>query len=148
MLREARAIWRNGPYTGEGVLSTPSGILNNTKYTFGSLTGLQVQTSPCEMLAAAIASSISRMVAVEMAKVGIEPTQVETDAVLILDFLGEAPHIVGAHLNITARANDAGYEQFQEAVESARRACPISSVLNIDLHCEARLVSTADHAIA
>ena len=70
MLREAHAIWKDGPYTGEGAISTLGGILTNTKYSFGSLTGLMGFTSPAEMLAGAIASSMSRMVAVEMAKVG------------------------------------------------------------------------------
>ena len=60
MVREAHAIWKDGPYTGEGTLSTPSGVLNNSKYTFGSLTVLvATSTSPCEMLAAAILYSAS-----------------------------------------------------------------------------------------
>jgi len=75
-------FWKDGPYTGGGAISTPSGVLNNCKYNFGSLTGLSACTSPAEMLAAAIASSMSRMVAVEMAKAGIRPLQVETDAAL------------------------------------------------------------------
>ena len=53
MLREAHAIWKDGPYTGGGAISTPSGVLNNCKYNFGSLTGLSACTSPAEMLAAA-----------------------------------------------------------------------------------------------
>jgi len=147
MLREAHAIWRDGPYTGEGVLSTASGLLSNAKYTFGLPTGLQVHTSPCEMLAAAIASSMSRMVAVEMAKVGIRPLQVETDATLTLDFIGDALRVIGAQLKITARTSDPTHTQFEEAVNSARQACPISGVLNMDIHCEARLISVATPAL-
>jgi lipoyl-dependent peroxiredoxin len=147
MLREAHAIWRDGPYTGEGVLSTGSGLLTNAKYTFGLPTGLQVNTSPCEMLAAALASSMSRMVAVEMAKVGIRPLQVETDAALTLDYVGDALHIIGAHLKITARTGDPTHSQFEEAVSSARRACPVSSVLNMDIQCDAKLVSVAAPAL-
>ena len=147
MLREAHAIWRDGPYTGEGVLSTASGILSNAKYTFGLPIGLQVHTSPCEMLAAAISSCMSRMVAVEMAKVGIRPIQVETHAVLTLDFMGDALRIMGAHLKIIARTSDPTHGQFEEAVNLARQACPISSVLNIDIQCEAKLVSVATAAL-
>lgn len=143
MLREAHAIWKDGPYVGEGALSTPSGVLNNTKYTFGSLTGLMAATSPAEMLAAAISSGTSRMVAMEMAKVGIKPIQVETDTALVIDFVGEALRIVGAHLKIVARTSDSDSGRFDEAVESARRECPISSILNIDIKCEARLISAA-----
>jgi osmotically inducible protein OsmC len=140
MLREAHAIWKDGPYTGGGAISTPSGVLNNCKYNFGSLTGLSACTSPAEMLAAAIAS---RMVAVEMAKAGIRPLQVETDAALTVDFVGEVLRIVGAQLSITARTGDSEFGRFEEAVESARRECPVSGILNIDMRCEAKLVSAA-----
>ncbi len=148
MVREAHAIWKDGPYAGEGTLSTPSGVLNNSKYTFGSLTGPATSTSPCEMLAAAISSSMSRMVAVEMTKVGIRPVQVETNTALTLDFVGESLRIVGAHLKIIARTRDSEYGQFTEAVESARRDCPVSSILNVNIQCEAKLVSLAVQACA
>jgi osmotically inducible protein OsmC len=141
MLREAHAIWKDGPYAGEGALSTASGLLNNTKYTFGSVTGLMGFTSPAEMLAAAIASSMSRMIALEMAKVGITPVQVETNAVLKIDFVGEALRIVSAQLRINARTNNAESDRFEEAVESARQECPIASILNVDIQCEAKLLA-------
>jgi len=147
MLREAHAVWKNGPYAGEGALSTPSGVLNNTKYSFGSLTNLVSATSPAEMLAAAIASCTARMVAVEMAKVGIKPVQVETDATLTIDSVGAPVRIVGAQLKIVARTSDSDHGQFEEAVESARRECPICSVLNMDIHCEAKLVSLTAPAL-
>jgi len=147
MLREAHAIWRDGPYTGEGVLSTASGILNNAKYTFGLPIGLQLSTSPAEMLAAGIASSMSRMVAVEMAKVGIPPIQVETQALLTLDSVGDAVHVRGAQLKITARTTDPAHGQFDEAVSVARATCPLLSVMNIDVQCEAKLVSAATPAL-
>jgi osmotically inducible protein OsmC len=100
-------------------------------------------TSPAEMLAAAISSGTSRMVAMEMAKVGIKPIQVETDTALVIDFVGEALRIVGAHLKIVARTSDSDSGRFEEAVESARRECPITSILNIDMKCEAKLISAA-----
>ena len=147
MLREAHAVWKDGSYAGEGVLSTTSGILNNTKYTFGSLTGLMGSTSPAEMLAAAIASCMSRMVALEMAKTGIKPDQVETYAILKVDFVGEALRIVGVHLSISARTSSSECDRFEEAVESARRECPIASVLNLDIQCEAKLFAAPAPAL-
>jgi osmotically inducible protein OsmC len=143
MLRVANAIWKDGAYTGKGTITTASGVLTNSVYSFGSLAGLTTCTSPGEMLAAAISSSMSRMVAVEMARVGIRPSQVETDTALTLDFVGEMVRIVGAQLKITARSGDSDRGQFGEAVESARRECPVSSILNIDIQCEAKLVSAA-----
>jgi organic hydroperoxide reductase OsmC/OhrA len=98
-------------------------------------------TSPAEMLAGAIASSMSRMVALEMAKTGIKPVQVETNAVLRFDFVGEALRILGAQLRISARTSSSECEGFEQAVECARRECPIASVLNLDIQCEAKLLA-------
>lgn len=148
MMCEAHAIWKDGPYAGEGTLSTPGSVLNNCKYTFGPLTGPAASTSPSEMLAAAISSSMSRMVAVEMTKAGIRPIQVETNTALTLDFVGESLRIVEAHLKIIARTRDSDYGQFIEAVESARRDCPVSSILNVNIQCEAKLVPVAVQACA
>ena len=147
MLREAHAIWKDGPYAGEGVLSTPSGVLKNAKYTFGLQTGLQAHTSPCEMLAAAVASCMSRMVALEMARVGIKPAQVETDATFSLEFVGESVQVSGVQLKITARTSDSEYSRFEEAIESARRECPISSLLNVDIQCDAKVIPTTASAL-
>jgi osmotically inducible protein OsmC len=148
MVREAHAIWKDGQYAGEGTLSTPSEVLSNSEYTFGSLMGPAASTSPCEMLAAAISSSMSGMVSVEMTKLGIRPVQVETNTALTLDFVGESLRIVEAHLKIIARTRDFENGQFTEAVEAARYDCPVSSILNVNIQCEAKLVSVAVQACA
>jgi organic hydroperoxide reductase OsmC/OhrA len=71
------------------------------------------------------------MVAVEMTKVGIQPVEVETNTALTMDFVGESLRTVGAHLKIIVRTRDFEHGQFTEAVESARRDCPVSSILNV-----------------
>ena len=109
MLREAHATWKEGPYTGEGAISTPGGILTNSKYSFGRSQVWRLALRPAKCSAAAISSSMSRMVAVEMAKVGIRPLQVETDSAMTLDHVGDALRIVGATLKITARTRDSEF---------------------------------------
>ena len=83
-----------------------------------------------------------------MTKVGIQSVQVETNTALTLDFAGESLRIVGAHLKIIARTRDFERGQFTEAVESPRRHCPVSSILNVYIQCEAKLVSVAVQACA
>lgn len=141
MFREAHAIWTGGPYAGEGAVSTPSGVLDKTAYAFGSLTSGPPCTTPCEVLAAAIASCMSTMVAVEMAKAGIRPVAVDTYAVLTLDNPGGRWQITGSHLEITARTTDPESSRFDQAVEAARHSCPISGALKIDPTCKAKLIS-------
>lgn len=141
MFREARAVWKGGPYAGEGAVTTPTGVLNNTTYVFGSLADTARFTSPSEMLAAAIASCMSTMVAVEMAKVGIKPIVVETYVVLTVDNPQGYYRISKTSIEITARTSDPESPRFEQAVATARRECPICSALKLEMTCKARLVS-------
>jgi len=147
MFREAHAVWKGGLFAGEGAVSTPSGVLNNATYAFGSLAGGAPCTTPCEMLAAAIASCMSTMVAVEMARVGIKPAIVDTYAVLTLDNPADKWQITGAHLDITARTTDPESRRFEEAVEAARHSCPISNALRVELKCKPKLISLTAPAL-
>jgi len=147
MFREAHAIWRGGRYAGEGTVSTPSGVLDSATYAFGSLAGSERLSSPCELLAAAIASCMATTIAIEMAKVGINPVVVDTYAVLTLDNFKEKWHISSSHLEITVRTTEPQSSRFQEAVEAARRECPVSAALKLDLICKAKLVSLTTPAV-
>lgn len=141
MSAEANAVWKDGLFTGRGTVSSPSRILNKAPYVFGSFAAEVPSSSPCEMLAAAIASCMATMVAVEMAKAGIKPSTVDTHAVLTVENPAGQWRITGAHLDITARTTEAGPRGFEEAVEAARHSCPISNLLKIELQCKSKLIS-------
>ena len=141
MLREAHAIWQGGRYAGEGKVSTPSGVLAGANYAFGSLAGVAPCTTPCELLAAAIASCMSIMVAREMAKAGMRPVAVDSYAILTLTEAADKWRIASAHLKITASTIDLATSRFQQVVECARRECPIWNALKLSPTCEAKLIS-------
>ncbi len=140
MFREADAVWRDGAYAGQGTVSVPSGVLSNTRYVFGlaETTGC---TTPGEMLAAAIASSMSTTIVLKMAKLGARPAAVETHALVSLDDVGDKWKITAVHLEVIAWTLDAETSCFDEAVEAARRDCPIASELSVDVDCRAKLIS-------
>ena len=98
MNRSAVAIWKGGPGAGEGTVSTSSGVINNALYSFGSGTGSEPCTSPSEMLAAAVASCMSLMVAREMAGAGLKDKYVKTESPLTLEDKGSHWEITGIHL--------------------------------------------------
>jgi|SRR5579862_835405 len=148
MFREAHATWSGGPYGGEGAVSTASGILSKTTYAFGSLREDAPCVTPCEILAAALASCMSTMVAVEMSKVGIKPAVVDTYATLTLDNPDGKWQITGAHLEVTARTTDAASPIFDRAVETAQRSCPISGVLRVKPTYKAKLISLTEPVVA
>ncbi len=147
MFREAHASWKGGPYAGEGVVSTPSGILSNATYAFGSLAGVGPVTTPGEMLSAAIASCMSTVVALEMARLGMKPVTVDTHAVLTLENVGDQWQITRAHLAINAHTTEPDAKRFDQAVQNARRVCPITSVLKLEVTCEAKLISLTTPAL-
>jgi organic hydroperoxide reductase OsmC/OhrA len=67
-----------------GAVTTTSGVMSNALCSFGSSTGNEPCTSPSEMLAAAVASCVSLMVAQELAKAHLKYDEVKTEAVLTL----------------------------------------------------------------
>jgi|CZKR01.1.fsa_nt_gi osmotically inducible protein OsmC len=138
MFREAHAVWKDGPYSGKGTVSTPSGVLSNASYVFG-LAETTASTTPGEMLAAAVASSMSTMVALKMAKLGAKPSAVNTRAVITVDDSGDRWQLTALRLEITVQTLDPAIACLEEAVTEARRDCPIVSELNLDVTCTANL---------
>jgi osmotically inducible protein OsmC len=139
MFREAYAVWKDGPYSGKGIVSTPSGVLRNSSYVFG-LAETTSSTTPGELLAAAVSSSMSRMVALKMSQLGARPVAVDTRAVITVDNLDDRWRLTAVHMEITAKTLDPTTNCLEEAVAEARRDCPIVSELNLDVTCEAKLI--------
>lgn len=133
MTRSAVAIWKGGPGAGEGSVSTSSGVISNALYSFSSGTGNEPCTSPCEMLAAAVASCMSLMVTQEMAKAGLRHQYVKTESILTLEEEKHRWHISGIQLNITADVRPADREEFRIACNGAKTKCPISHALNVPI---------------
>lgn len=141
MFREAHAVWQDGSIAGEGKITTPSGVLSETTFAFGTLAEHARCTTPCEMLAAALASCMSVVVALETAKVGIRTVNVDTWALLTLDNTDGKWRITGGSLKIKACTMGGDKKTFDHAIDAARQACPISNALKLDLKISAELRS-------
>jgi lipoyl-dependent peroxiredoxin len=133
MIRSAVAIWKGGPGAGEGTVSTSSGVVRNALYSFGSGTGSEPCTSPSEMLAAAVASCTSLMIAKEMAKVGLKDEYVKTESQLTLEEKENHWEITGIQLNVIATVPEVHAKKFQHVAERAKAKCPISRALKIPI---------------
>ena len=122
-------------------MSTPSGVLSNASHVFG-LAETTTSTKPGELLAAAVASSMSTMISLKIAQCGARLSAVDTHAAIRVDDSGEGWRLANLHLEITAQMLEPATERlFCEAVAEARRDCPIVSVLNLDVACTAKLVA-------
>jgi len=71
----------------------------------------------------------------------MKPQSIETTASLTLEMLPGGPTITGIHLDVTARVPGAEQGKFDTAVETARKNCPISRLLNTKITASAKLVS-------
>jgi osmotically inducible protein OsmC len=147
MIRSAVALWKGSPAAGEGSVSTTSGIMSKALYSFGSSTGNEPCTSPSEMLAAAVASCMSLILAQEMAKVGIRNDLVKTEAELTLEEHKGRWDVTGIELHVTATLHDLDTEKFHRASKAAKSRCPISHALNVPIKLTAT-IEPAMHAIA
>ena len=138
MIRSAVATWRGGPGTGEGTVTTSSGVINNAIFSFGSGTGNEPCTSPSEMLAAAVASCVSLMIAREMAKVGLKDEYVRTESKLTLEEREKHWEITGIQLDVVASVPEVHAKKFQHAAEHAKAKCPISRALKVPIKMTVR----------
>lgn len=138
MIRKAVAIWKGGPGAGEGTVSTSSGVINDALFSFGSGMGNEPCTSPSEMLAAAVASCMSLMVAREMVKAGLKDEYVKTESKLTLEEKQTHWEITGIDLNIVASVPELHVQKFRHVVEHAKVKCPISRALKVPIKMTAK----------
>jgi len=147
MIRSAVAVWKGSPAIGEGLVTTSSGVMSNALYSFGSSTGNEPCTSPSEMLAAAVASCMSLMMAQELAHVGVRADQIRTESVLTLHEKRGHWDVAGIELHVLASLPHIDEETFHRVSRSAKAKCPISRALNVPIKMTTKL-ETVEHAAA
>jgi lipoyl-dependent peroxiredoxin len=138
MKRTAKAHWLGNFKEGTGTLTTPSGILNKTNYSFKTrfeegVTG----TNPEELLAAAHAGCFTMSVSAILTQKGFNPTSLDTEATVTMEDLT----IIGIHLSITGIVAGANYEEFEAATKVAEKNCIISKALGVTITSEAHFLA-------
>lgn len=134
MIRSAIAVWNGSPVIGEGLVSTSSGVISNALYAAaGSSAGNEPCTSPSEMLAAAVASCISLLLARETARSGLKPDHVKTEAVLSVEEKKGQWEITKIEVHVTAALPRMDEEEFHRICRNAKNHCLISRVLNVPI---------------
>src|SRR6516225_11476832 len=78
MQRTASAHWSGGLKDGKGTISSQSGVLSNTQYSFSTRFESGVGTNPEELIAAAHAGCFSMALSAELGKAGIKPERIAT----------------------------------------------------------------------
>lgn len=136
MKRNATAVWKGSLKEGAGHLSTQSGILQNTQYSFKSRFEEGIGTNPEELVAAAHSGCFTMQLSAYITEEGFEIESIETKC--DIDFADGK--IVSSHLTLSAKIKDISNEIFQELVTKAEANCPISKLLDTEISSDATLI--------
>jgi osmotically inducible protein OsmC len=140
MIRKATAIWHGTGRAGNGTLSTDSGVLADTAYSFKTRFENEKGTNPEELIAAAHAGCFTMALAFQLQSAGYTPTELRTEAAVSLDPEGQGFRISRSAL--TLRATVPGLDQgtFDTMAKAAETNCPVSKVLKAEITLNAQLV--------
>lgn len=139
MKRKASAVWQGGLKDGKGAISTGSGVLNNTQYSFSTRFEDGIGTNPEELIAAAHAGCFSMALSGQLGSAGLTAERIDTTATVTLDKTDAGFTITEVHLDVTAKIPGADQSAFETAATNAKAGCPVSRVLNTKITMEARL---------
>jgi len=139
MQRKASAIWKGGLKDGKGSVSSASGALNNTPYSFTTRFENTPGTNPEELIAAAHAGCFSMALSAQLGGANLTPSSIETTAMLTMEKLDAGGTITAVHLDVIGRVPNTDQAAFQKAAENAKSGCPVSKVLNAKITMSAKL---------
>jgi osmotically inducible protein OsmC len=139
MKRKASAVWNGTLREGKGTISSDSGVLSDTQYSFATRFADGKGTNPEELIAAAHAGCFSMALANELGKSGLTPESINTSAVVTLEQTASGFAITAVHLDVTARVPGATPETFETVATTAKNGCPVSKVLKADITMDAKL---------
>ena len=139
MIRKARATWRGTGRDGEGDLSTDSGVLETTPYSYKTRFENQKGTNPEELIAAAHAGCFTMALAFQLQTAGFPPTELATEAAVSLDPDGQGFKISKSALTLKATVPGIDPAKFDELAKAAEKNCPVSKLLNAEITLDATL---------
>ena len=141
MIRNASAEWNGGLKDGGGKISTDSGVLKDTQYSFSTRFEDGIGTNPEELIAAAHAGCFSMALSGQLGNAGLTAESIKTKASVKLDKVEGGFAIVSVHLEVRARVPGADKDAFTTAANNAKAGCPVSKVLNAEITMDAQLES-------
>lgn len=143
MERSATAVWTGSLREGKGVLTTASGVLSETQYSFSTRFENGKGTNPEELVAAAHAGCFAMALSAQLGTMNFTPQTLKASAKVTLEKLDAGWTISKVHLDLSARVPGISPEAFQAAAAGAKANCPISRLLNAEITLNAVLEQAA-----
>jgi lipoyl-dependent peroxiredoxin len=139
MIRRAKAHWSGTGRAGSGDLTTDSGVLSETPYSFKTRFENEKGTNPEELIAAAHAGCFTMALAFQLQGAGFTPTELSTEAAVTLEPEGQGFRISRSALTLRAQVPNLDDATFARLAGDAEKNCPISKVLNAEITLDAKL---------
>lgn len=133
MIRKATAEWRGTGKDGNGDLTTDSGVLSKTAYSFKTRFQGEKGTNPEELIAAAHAGCFTMALAFQLQTAGFTPISLSTEAAVSLDQEGAGFKISRSALTLVAEVPNLDQPTFDKLADAAEKGCPVSRLLNAEI---------------
>jgi len=143
MQRAATAVWKGALKDGKGTISTSSGVLANTPYSFSTRFENGQGTNPEELIAAAHAGCFTMALSAQLGTLNFTPASLRTEATVSLEKLDAGWTISKVHLDVVARVPGISSSAFDSAAASAKANCPVSRLLKAEITMTSRLEQEA-----
>ena len=140
MIRKATAVWRGSGRDGNGRLSSESGVLAETPYSFKTRFENEKGTNPEELIAAAHAGCFTMAVGFGLQLAGLKPTELSTEAAVTLEPEGKGFNISKSALTLRGKVAGLDEAEFARIAGEAEKNCPVSKVLNATITLDAKLI--------
>jgi osmotically inducible protein OsmC len=140
MIRKAKAVWHGSGRAGSGTLSSDSGVLAETPYSFRTRFENEKGTNPEELIAAAHAGCFTMALAFSMQAAGFTPTELSTEAAVTHEQEGQGFRISRSALSLRAKVPNLDKAGFLRLAGEAEKNCPVSKVLNATITLDATLI--------
>ena len=139
MKRTASAAWRGDLKTGKGTISTQSGVLSDTQYSFSTRFENGIGTNPEELIAAAHAGCFTMALSAQLGNANLVAESIRTTATVTLEKTDAGFTVTSSHLEVRAKIPGADQAAFDTAAGNAKSGCPISRLLNTAISMDAKL---------
>jgi lipoyl-dependent peroxiredoxin len=141
--RRSSALWNGSGLQGNGTLTSQSGVLKDTPYSFSTRFASEdgkAGTNPEELIAAAHAGCFSMALSFQIDGAGFTATSIQTEATLTMEGDAGGFTVKTIHLKTHAVIPNISKEKFQELANMAKEHCPISKALSsVEILLEANL---------
>jgi osmotically inducible protein OsmC len=139
MHRGASVIWEGSLREGVGTISTESGVLSDTQYSFRTRFAEGMGTNPDELIAASLAGCFAMALANELDLSGFHPERIETTATATMENLTSGWTLTRIQLEVHAKVPGASQALFMDAAVAAKTNCPIARLLKTNISMIASL---------